>query len=511
MSRNIGDTGTRRTTGGTSVETPKKELWSSMLDDVASGRSLPEKNLLVLGGSPEAQKDFLQGLSNDIANGRKHAEAHSGKRPPLANQFALGYTYEDIWDADHEDLIARLSIYLLSDPSPSFTPLLKTVLSPQTIPHTLIVILLDWSDPWRWLRQLRQWVWLLRSLAASLSEECKDAMEETMTRWRNHTQDLGGRESAGKPPNNESMHLPLGTGEWDEVLGLPLCVVCQNADHMTSLESEQGWKEETFDFVQQSLRTILLKHGASLVYTSRSSPNLLQSLVYASLGIQSTLKRQILKHNVVDRDRVLVPPNWDSWGKIRVLKDGFDVEGISAGWSTDIARRDEASPTLQAQDPDAKDHPQSEELAGTESPKVTSGAVIVYEGTIRNPREGIENESYDDHDGLQRSGKLEAKSINTQDFLRNQSQVMDRIRAEDGPSRNQSKGQRMETIGTNRSQEDSDARYRDGISATDRGRVDEHIGPVQFNTGGIQMDADDMLKRLQVQSLPFKTLNEEQF
>jgi len=30
----------------------------------------------------------------------------------------------------------------------------------------------------------------------------------------------------------------------------------------------------------------------------------------------------------------------------------------------------------------------------------------------------------------------------------------------------------------------------------EEGRVNEHIGPVQFNMGGIQVDADDMLQRL---------------
>lgn len=31
-------------------------------------------------------------------------------------------------------------------------------------------------------------------------------------------------------------------------------------------------------------------------------------------------------------------------------------------------------------------------------------------------------------------------------------------------------------------------------------RVNEHIGPVQFNMGGIQVDADDMLQRLKVRA-----------
>lgn len=33
------------------------------------------------------------------------------------------------------------------------------------------------------------------------------------------------------------------------------------------------------------------------------------------------------------------------------------------------------------------------------------------------------------------------------------------------------------------------------------GKVNEHIGPVQFNMGGIQVDADDMLQRLKVRTI----------
>jgi len=53
--------------------------------------------------------------------------------------------------------------------------------------------------------------------------------------------------------------LPLSQGEFDEPIGLPLVVVCQNVDKMDLLEREMGYKEELFDFIQQFLRTILLK------------------------------------------------------------------------------------------------------------------------------------------------------------------------------------------------------------------------------------------------------------
>ena len=34
----------------------------------------------------------------------------------------------------------------------------------------------------------------------------------------------------------------------------------------------------------------------------------------------------------------------------------------------------------------------------------------------------------------------------------------------------------------------------------DNSRVNEHIGPVQLNYGGIQVDADDMLRNIKVRS-----------
>ena len=38
----------------------------------------------------------------------------------------------------------------------------------------------------------------------------------------------------------------------------------------------------------------------------------------------------------------------------------------------------------------------------------------------------------------------------------------------------------------------------DEVGGSEEGRVSEHIGPVRFNMGGIQVDADDMLQRLKV-------------
>ena len=53
-------------------------------------------------------------------------------------------------------------------------------------------------------------------------------MQEVMRDWEQRRigglHDMGG----GNANNDSSVNVPLGSGEWDEALGLPLCVVCHN-------------------------------------------------------------------------------------------------------------------------------------------------------------------------------------------------------------------------------------------------------------------------------------------
>ena len=360
------------TTRPRSKDENEKPLWSSMLDTVASGKRLLEKNLIVLGGAPSMQREFLETLASDSP---RRTQDRQRKAPPIANSYALGYTYQDVLDADHEDILARLSIYLMSDPSPAFAPLLKPLFTAKAIPDSLLLILLDWNEPWTWARTLKRWISMLRSITAQLDNETEEVAERTMKEWQQRkrgpsTYDIGTT-TTNTSSGDTSVTLPLGEGEWDIPLGLPLCVVCHNADKIPALEISHSWREEDFDFILQFLRTVLLKHGASLIYTSASSPNSLPTLIHSSLGITSTLKKQALKHNVIDRDKVLIPPNWDSFGKIRVLRDGFDVEKVSEGWTSEISRdyTTETDTLLPAE----------------------GGVLALYESTIENPHNNSNN------------------------------------------------------------------------------------------------------------------------
>lgn len=65
--------------------------------------------------------------------------------------------------------------------------------------------------------------------------ESRDQMAEVMSSWRERgrggaSTNLDGTPSATASGDGDSS-LPLGPGEWEEPLGLPLCVVCQNVRH----------------------------------------------------------------------------------------------------------------------------------------------------------------------------------------------------------------------------------------------------------------------------------------
>ncbi|KAH7409772.1 dynein [Phaeosphaeria sp. MPI-PUGE-AT-0046c] len=459
-----------------SSDADKEEIWKPMLDNMSSGKRLPEKSLLVLGGTPETQRDFLESVSTDNANSRRPPDR--GRKPPIANQFALGYTYQDVLDTDHEDTLARLSLYLLSTPSPSFTPLIKPYLNPRTLPNMLIVILLDWNHPWLWIRQLRDWIRVLRSLIISLDDASKLVLEENIETLKNKGRNAGPEASSSM----EHVKMPLGPGEWDEPLGIPLCVVCQNADKIESLEKERGWKEAEFDFILQYLRTILLKHGSSLIYTMPTAPGSLQTLIHSTLGIKSLLKQEQLRHNVTDRDRVVVPPNWDSWAKIRILRDGFDVEGVSSQWEVDIEIPRHMRPT------DAQAPPSGEQENGDAAPSPISedahegpSATSAYEDTIRNPET-----DYPLSNLSKPTNGIEVTSKDPQEFLTNQVEVLETLRREDESE-----------AAAKAARKDLDAPIMRTYSDEASGVVEEHIGPVQFNMGGIQVNADEMVKRLQ--------------
>ena len=360
----------------------------------------------------------------------------------------------------------------------------------------------------------------------ALPDESKVVMEEVISQWKDRGRG-GGTNLDGTiavTSGEGDVALPLGPGEWEDALGLPLCVVCQNVSFVPTniifIFTDKGLRPRKWRFWRRCkagkrrnstkffntcelfcssvwldlpitgvYANILDKDGASLIYTTPSSPSQLPTLVHSSLGIHSLLKKQPLKHNTIDRDRVTVPPNWDSWGKIRVLREGFDVEAVSQGWTVDLAYPF-PPPGRQATLENGETVLGDKDVDADGYEVVDNSAVTMFENTIRNPSmDALQMAGRDTH-----STKLEIETVDTQAFLGGQVKVLEAYRQK-FEEENKEDDRKI------RSRKPAADELDNGRINGTEGRVNEHIGPVQFNMGGIQVDADDMLQRLKVRSV----------
>ena len=107
-----------------------------------------------------------------------------------------------------------------------------------------------------------------------------------------------------------------------------------------------------------------------------------------------------------------------------------------------------------------------------------SFAVLLYKDVIKTPEEKNNALILPKANKSTKFG-LEVDSKDIQGFLGEQAVVLEELGRED---------ERTQTLRDTRK----------NLGPLGAGDVEEHIGPVQFNMGGIQVDADDMLQRLKV-------------
>ncbi|THH12266.1 hypothetical protein EW145_g110 [Phellinidium pouzarii] len=367
----------------TSPEEPPQDLWSSILDSVSSSRSIPSKQVILLG---------------EPSSGKSTIAAALLQKPPVEEKdeqhdFAIGYDWADVHDEADEgnvrssagtqvlssfsrslaDTLSRLSVYTVPSSAHAHLVLLPHFVPPRAaLPHTAVIIVLDWTKPWTFIEQLQLWLnWVEVWVKGDGSRELEVAREENRERLQSHIQHYSEPTSDSVPTTStlSGTLLPLGPGTLTHNFsGVPIIVVCTKADlidessdpangasGMGGMVKGKGseWEEQT-DGIMQVLRVICLKYGAALFYTTQT-PSVLHHLrQYAlhmlfvpptpSLGMPTAEPVAphrnpfpfVEKPNILDRDRILVPAGWDSWGKISVLRDGFDSKLWGEAWDHDL-------------------------------------------------------------------------------------------------------------------------------------------------------------------------------
>lgn len=302
---------------------------------------------------------------------------------------------------------------------------------------SLFLITLDWEAPWTFLSQLLEWLDVIRdlvdrSIASSSGVEqgqwsqervTLDEMKESIESYiRSYTEpqasgsanipeldelEVGETSTASaivavsNPTGmDDEEKAPLPEGCLSHNFGVPIVIVCTKADTITQLEKQRNFKEEQLDYIQQVLRIVSLKYGAALFYTAQSrseSYDILREYLlhrmFASNRHHSATSAFLFRHraSTVERDVLIVPAGWDSFGKIRALREGFDCESTANGWEWDVkveqVRKSKSLPSGSAeaeemaeQEINRRDLPG---LVGSEIGQISS-AVKLYEDIIED-------------------------------------------------------------------------------------------------------------------------------
>lgn len=306
-----------------------------------------------------------------------------------------------------------------------------------TLRDSLFLITLDWEAPWTFLSQLLEWLGVIRDLveraaaSSSASEQGQwsqervilDEMKEGIESYiRSYTEpqavgnttipeveelEVGETSTASaivavsNPTGlDDDEKAPLPEGCLSHNFGVPIVIVCTKADTITQLERQRNFKEEQLDYIQQVLRTVSLKYGAALFYTAQSrsqSYDILREYLlhrmFASNRHHSATSAFLFRHraSTVERDVLIVPSGWDSFGKIRALREGFDCESTANGWEWDVkveqVRRKKNLPQGSAEAEEAAEQEINRRdlpgLVGSDVGQISS-AVKLYEDIIED-------------------------------------------------------------------------------------------------------------------------------
>lgn len=290
---------------------PNENLWTSILGEVQTkgNNKLPSnKSILVLGDN-ESGKTTLIAKLQGVEDPKKGA--------------GLEYAYIDVRD-EYRDDHTRLGVWVL-DGHPMYKQLLKFALPAESIPNTLVMFVASMTTPWALLDQLQNWVSVLHDYIDSLkipAETLQEYRQKVVKRWQEYVDqtddpDVDVRRTS-RNLDEEGEDLPLSECVLTSNLGLDVVVVITKTDYMSTLEKENDYRDEHFDFIQQWIRRFCLQYGAGLFYTSAKEDKNCDLLYkYLTHRLYSLPFRTPAL--VVEKEALLIPSGWDSMKKISIV------------------------------------------------------------------------------------------------------------------------------------------------------------------------------------------------
>ncbi|GAM23489.1 hypothetical protein SAMD00019534_066640 [Acytostelium subglobosum LB1] len=307
------------TTNGSTNE--EEDIWGQILKESSNKANYFETKNVIMLGDPNSGGTSLLAKFQPVSD----VEQLRG--------IALSYTFCDVYEEENsEEPIGRTNFWTLEGET-AHHDLLKFALTPDNIAHSMIVITLDFSQPWNIVDSLKKWLGIVESHIKSIGSSQKQLMkgldDKLMIKWHQYVeppqnsaaapltnaQKKKKRKVVHAPIEDISVLPPLGEDILSHNLGVPVLVVCCKSDSVVMLEKDFDYKDDLFDYIQQYLRRICIRYGAGLIYTSaRKDINCDVALEYIEnmlFGYELKSRTQLL-----EKDQLFVPAGWDSLAKI---------------------------------------------------------------------------------------------------------------------------------------------------------------------------------------------------
>eukprot|EP01132_Coremiostelium_polycephalum_P002397 gene2397-2964_t len=286
--------------------TEEEDIWGQILRESSNKINYFETKHVVFLGDPSSGKSLLLSKFQPIS------DVESLK------SIALSYTFTDVYEDDtSDDPIGRINFWSLEGEA-EHNDLLKFALNKENIQNCMIVITLDFSQPWNIVEQLKnEYKKLQDRLLIKWHEYVEPNIQSQSNSSGGNVQKKKKRRVAQTTIEDSSVLPPLGENILVNNLGVPILIACCKSDSIMMLEKDFDYKDELFDYIQQYLRRICLQYGAGLIYTSaRKEINCDVALEYIEnqfFGFELKSKTQL-----IEKDQIFVPSGWDTMAKITV-------------------------------------------------------------------------------------------------------------------------------------------------------------------------------------------------
>ena len=276
-----------------------------------------------------------------------------GKEGELKKAGGLQYT---ILDVQNEDENIRLGTWLLNGDS-YYGNLLQYVVTKESVKNLTVLMCVDMSKPWNIIENLEHWYQKLHMHLHSLNLSAKELneMERKIQKdFDNYYKEMESGDEKVNTADNDNDTAILEENVLANNIGIPIIVAITKSDHITTLEKENDYREEHFDFIQKHIRKFCLKSGAAVIYTS-SKEGSNTALLYKYLNYQVYGIKMKVVPQLVEKDTIFIPMGWDNESKIAIIDEHIKTFSPDDPYKDHIVKPVVSKPTNQEKEIVAED------------------------------------------------------------------------------------------------------------------------------------------------------------